>query len=180
MTLSNAMFEKVYRENYARVFGFIYSIAGDRNITEDITQETFIKAYKSFETFRQESKIIVWLNKIAYHLLIDQKRKPGNRILSIEDQSLTGSLADIKKNLLLEVEQKIMSECVQSKVLQMPENYRAPLFLDLQGYNNNEIADILDCSLDNAKIRLYRARKKMKEILGSECSFYYDERNVLC
>jgi RNA polymerase sigma-70 factor (ECF subfamily) len=179
MTLSNEMFEEVYRENYARVFGFIYSIAGDRNITEDIVQETFIKAYKSFEIFRHESKIIVWLNKIAYCLLIDHKRRVGNKTLSIEEESVKGSLADIKKNLHLEVEQNIMSECVQSKVLQMPENYRAPLFLDLQGYNNNEIADILDCSLDNAKIRLHRARKKMKEILGSECSFYYDERNVL-
>lgn len=72
-----------------------------------------------------------------------------------------------------------MSECVQSKVLQLPENYRAPLFLDLQGYSNQEIANILNCSLDNAKIKLHRARQKMKEILGSACNFYYDERNVL-
>ncbi|MHB1166949.1 MAG: RNA polymerase sigma factor [Carboxydocellales bacterium] len=44
---------------------------------------------------------------------------------------------------------------------------------------NQEIAEILNISLDNAKIRLHRARTKLKQILGDNCSFYYDERNVL-
>jgi RNA polymerase sigma-70 factor, ECF subfamily len=73
-----------------------------------------------------------------------------------------------------------MSKCVQKKINLMPENYRPPLFLDMQGYSNQEIASILNCTLENVKIRLHRARRKMKEILGNDCNFYYDERNVLC
>ena len=149
-------------------------------MAEDITQETFVKAYFKLDTFRQESKMYVWLYKIAYNIFIDFKRKKTNQNISGDNEQLVLNLKDTGKDMLKEVEQKIMSDCVQSKILLIPENYRAPLFLDMQGYNNREIAEILSCSLDNAKIRLHRAKNKMKEILGRECSFYYDERNVLC
>lgn len=173
-------FEDIYKENYIKVFTFIYNIANDRSLTEDIVQEAFIKAYYKIDTFRQEAKISVWLNKIAYNLLLDIKRKKSLKIVHSENEQFASNLRDTGKNLLKEVEQKIMSDCVQNKILLMPENYRAPLFLDMQDFNNKEIAEILSCSLDNAKIRLFRAKKKMKEILGNDCSFYYDDRNVLC
>ena len=172
--------ESIYTENYPKVFSFIYNISNDRTLTEDIVQEVYIKVYRSLDTFRGESKLSVWLNKIAFNLFLDHRRKKSSGLLSIDDEALAAKLSDLKNNLSKEIEQKIMSECVQSKVLQLPENYRAPLFLDLQGYSNQEIANILNCSLDNAKIKLHRARQKMKEILGSACNFYYDERNVLC
>lgn len=173
-------FETLYTDNYGKVYSFIYNISNDKALTEDIVQEVFIKAYRSIDSFRGESKISVWLNKIAYNLFLDLRRKKSSHTLSINDEMLAANLADMKNSLSKEIEQKIMSECVQSKILQLPENYRAPLFLDLHGYSNNEISTILDCSLDNAKIRLHRARKKMKEILDNDCKFYYDERNVLC
>lgn len=176
----NFEFENIYKDNYIKVFSFIYNITTDRSLTEDIVQEAFIKAFDKISTFRQESKIYVWLNKIAYNLLLDFKKKKSNQIVSCVDEQLFSNLKDTSKNLLKEVEQKIMSDCVQSKILLMPENYRAPLFLDMQNYNNNEIAEILGCSLENAKIRLHRAKNKMKVILGNDCSFYFDERNVLC
>ena len=180
MKASNDFFDKIYKENFARVFNFIYSITNDRSLTEDITQEAFSKAYKNMESLRNESKISVWLNKIAYNLFLDFKRKKSPQLLTIDDESLTTKFADTKKNLSKIVEQNIMSECVQSKIRLLPENYCAPLLLDIHGFNNREIANVLGCSLENAKIRLHRARKRMKEILGKDCSFYYDERNVLC
>lgn len=180
MKISNVTFDQIYRDNYTKVFFFIYNIASDWSLAEDITQDAFVKAYNNIDSLRDDSKISVWLNKIAYNLYLDFKRKKSSRCLSINDEILTTKLIDLKKNLFREIEQNIMSECVHSKILLIPENYRAPLFLDMHGYNNQEIANILCCSLENAKIRLHRARKKMKEILGKDCSFYYDERNVLC
>lgn len=179
MNESTNGFEQIYKENYSKVFVFIYNLTIDWTLTEDITQEAFLKAYKNIDSFRQESKISVWLNKIAYNLLVDIKRKKLPKLQSIDDEALSAKLTDLQKNLPKDVEKKLMSECVQSKIMLMPDNYRAPLFLDIHGYNNKEIADILDCSLDNAKIRLHRSRKQMKKILGDDCNFYYDERNVL-
>lgn len=176
----NEMFENIYLENYPRVFSFVYNITTDWSLTEDITQETFLKAYKNMDSFRGESQITVWLNKIAYNILLDTKKKKSLNLLPVDDGLLTVKLTDLKKNLAQEIEQKLMSECIRSKILVIPENYRAPLFLDVLGYDNQEIANVLGCTLENAKIRLHRARKKMKEILGQDCSLYYDERNVLC
>ncbi len=179
MLNSNEDFEQVYQKNYPKVFAFIYNLTTDWSLTEDVTQEAMLKAYKHLQTFRQQASIAVWLNKIAYNCLIDSKRKKSPPQLSIDELAIATKIADLKKNLPKAVEQKLMSECVQSKILLLPDNYRAPLFLDIQGFNNREIADILNCSLDNAKIRLHRARTKLKQILGDNCSFYYDERNVL-
>lgn len=176
----NKNFDQFYTDNYTIVYSFIYNITYNKSFTEDIVQETFLKAYNNLESFRYESKVSIWLNKIAYHLLIDHKRKKSSSLLSIDDEILKNKLTDMKNNLSKDIEQKIMSECVQSKISLMPENYRASMFLDMQGYNNQEIATTLNCTLDNTKIRLHRAKKKLKEILGNDCSFYYDERNVLC
>lgn len=180
MDPTNENFDSIFKNYSAKVFAFVYSISNDWSLTEDITQETFIKAYKNIDSFRGESKLSVWLNKIAYNLFLDHSKKKTLQMSTLDDEFLTTKFTDMNSSLSREVEQKIMSECIRSKILLIPENYRAPLFLDLQGYSNQEIANILDCSLGNVKIRLYRARNKMKEILGDDCSFYYDERNVLC
>lgn len=57
-----------------------------------------------------------------------------------------------------------MSKCVQDKIILLPENYRIPYILDIQGYSNSEIASILNCTLENTKIRLHRARRKIKKL----------------
>ncbi|MHB8158125.1 MAG: RNA polymerase sigma factor [Desulfocucumaceae bacterium] len=176
----NESLDKIYKVNYGKIYAFIFNISANRSLAEDITQETFIKAYRNIDSLREEAKISVWLNKIAYNLFLDYKRNRNSKLLSIDDDLLMSKLTDFKKSITRETEQKIMSECIQSKILLIPENHRIPLLLDIQGYSNSEKAAILECSLENAKIRLHRARKKMKQILGKDCTFYYDERNVLC
>lgn len=173
-------FEAIYKDNSLKVFSFIFSITKDKPLAEDLTQETFIRAYKNLSTFRQETKLNVWLNKIAYNIFVDFKRKKSSSEQIIEERVIVEKLVDLRKDLSKEVEQRIMSECVEDKLFQLPENYRIPLFLDSHDYSNEEIAKILNCTLANAKVRLHRARKKMKDILNQECKFYSDERNVLC
>lgn len=173
-------FEQLYRNNYTTVYSFIYNITSDKALTEDLTQEAFCRAYNHLGSFRHESKPSVWLNKIAYNLFIDYKRKKSPYLISIDNEILKSTLMDLNSNLPKDIEQKIMSECVQIKIGLLPESYRPPLFLDMQGYSNQEIASILNCTLENVKIRLHRARNKMKRILDNDCSFYYDERNVFC
>ncbi|MCL5057021.1 MAG: RNA polymerase sigma factor [Actinobacteria bacterium] len=173
-------FAEIYRENYQRVLLFIYSLSADRALAEDIAQEALIKAYRSLTSLREKSKIPFWLNKIAYNLSLDLKRKKSSQLISVDDELLAETLADLRKSITLEADQQIMSECVQNKLLLLPENYRITLLLDIQGYSNREKAELLGCTLENAKIRLHRARQKMKVILGRDCNLYYDERNVLC
>ena len=73
-----------------------------------------------------------------------------------------------------------MGECVQQYIAELSDPYRAVILLhDVEGMTNQEIADMLNISLDTAKIRLHRARKRLREILQDVCHFSIDERGVL-
>lgn len=170
---------RLYQENCTKVFAFVFSLCGNKAISEDITQDTFLKAYRNIDNFREECRLTVWLNKIAYHQLLDYKKKKANQEVTLELETVEQP-HQFSISLQQELEQKVMSECVQSKINMLPENYRAVVFLDMQGYSNTEIANILDCKLHNVKARLNRGRNKLREILGNACGFYYDERNVFC
>ncbi len=175
MSMQDPKFTELYQENYPKVFSFLLNATNDPVLTEDLVQETFIRALNKLDTFRHEASIIVWLNRISYNLFLDHVRKKNPILIDDFEGQVIAEDSSAE-----EVEQKLMSECIRSKIQLLRENYRTPLYLDINGYSNQEIAEILNCSLDNAKIRLHRAKKKIKEILDDDCNMYYDERNVLC
>lgn len=73
-----------------------------------------------------------------------------------------------------------MSDCVQQFVLTLPESLRTPLILhDMEGLTNAEIAQVLGCSLEAAKMRLHRGRAKLRKMMDENCDLFHDERNVL-
>jgi RNA polymerase sigma-70 factor (ECF subfamily) len=73
-----------------------------------------------------------------------------------------------------------MNDCIRNFVEKLPENYKTVLVLsELEGLQNQEIAEILGLTLDTVKIRLHRARGKLKKELETHCNFYRDERNEL-
>jgi RNA polymerase sigma-70 factor (ECF subfamily) len=78
------------------------------------------------------------------------------------------------------MEQGEMSQCVQDKLTLLPEAQRSVIiFADVMDFSHQEIADILGLTVENVKVRLHRARKKLKAILEEGCTFEVDERNVL-
>jgi RNA polymerase sigma-70 factor, ECF subfamily len=73
-----------------------------------------------------------------------------------------------------------MSECVREFIDKLPPDYKTVILLsELEGFKNIEIADVLQISLNTVKIRLHRARAKLKEILNDGCDFYHNEQNAL-
>ena len=73
-----------------------------------------------------------------------------------------------------------MTDCVQQFVLSLPETLRTPLILhDMQGLTNAEIAQVLSCSIEAAKMRLHRARGELRKMMEQRCDLFHDERNVL-
>ena len=108
--------------------------------------------------------------------LIFQKgrRSDIEKIESLEDVFVQEEL--VQKDL----EQREMGQCVQNQIDLLPQSLRAVLFLfDLMELNHQEIADTLGITIENVKVRLHRARKKLKTILKEKCTFEKDERNVL-
>ncbi len=79
-----------------------------------------------------------------------------------------------------EVVKSEMNECIHGKIDRLPENYRTVVILsELQGLKDKEIAEILQCSVENVRIRLHRARKRLRQILESDCTFDRDEESNL-
>ena len=73
-----------------------------------------------------------------------------------------------------------MGACVQDKIRLLPESYQTVLVLfDMMEFSHQEIAEIMEISVENVKVRLHRARKKLKAVLEKECRFEIDERSVL-
>lgn len=159
--------------------GFVTMTVKNQWAADDITQETFIKAYKKIDSLKDIAKIKSWLIRIAHNLCVDYFRTASNDKLDSWD-----SIEEVFSSNILpmgkQLEREEMSQCVQKKMLLLPQSYRTILFLfDIAGLTHLEIAEILELKLSNVKVRLHRARAKMKEILNEHCNFENDERTVL-
>ena len=127
---------------------------------------------------RDPEKISSWIFRIAYHLCQDHFRtlKKSSTQEEIHDGLVNLEETPIQKKL----EQEEMSRCVQDKLNLLPETQRSIIiFADIMEFSHQEIADILGLTVENVKVRLHRARKKLKAILEKECTFEVDERSVL-
>ena len=171
-------FWNIYDDYYERVKKFIFALVKDEWVADDLIQETFIKVQKNVHQLRDESKLSSWIFKIAYNLCQDHFRKKSPS--SQREQVLSEKKGILSEPLFQrQLEQHQMSACVQDKIRLLPESYQTVLVLfDLMEFNHQEIAEILDISIENVKVRLHRARRKLKTILEEECRFEVDERSV--
>lgn len=190
MDNSELEFQKIYNAFQPRILRYLIRLVG-ANEAEDVTQEIFVKVNQALETFRGESKLSTWLYRIATHAALDRLRSPSfQRIAqkhlsgdSIEKGEVELGDKDVRTGETTpSVEQqfvrKEMNKCIRDFIEELPENYRTVVVLsELEGLGNTEIAEILGITLDTVKIRLHRARAKLKKELETHCDFYRDERN---
>jgi len=172
-------FWDIYYNHYERVKKFIFALVKDEWVADDLIQETFIKVQKNLNQLKDEAKLSSWIFRIAYNLCQDHFRKMSRS--SKKEHASTEERQFLTEPLFQkEFEQHQMGACVQNKIRLLPESYQTVLVLfDIMEFSHQEIAEILEISVENVKVRLHRARKKLKTILEEECSFEVDERNVL-
>ena len=183
----NIDFNEVYTEFYPKIIRYISRIL-DPNDAEDITQDVFNKVNRSLGGFQGKSKISTWIYRIAANTAIDRLRSAAHKYetgrnitentTDSEAQSIWGYHDPPASDQV--VIRKEMNECVQEYIDNLHPDYKNIIILsELDDLTNKEIADILGISLENAKIRLHRARSKLKTTLNDACVFYHNERNVL-
>ena len=171
-------FLEIYDQFYQRVRKYILASVKDESVADDLIQETFIRTQENLGSLRDPSKISSWIFRIAYHLCQDHFRflKKSSSQEEIHDGLVTLQESPVQK----ELEQGEMSRCVQDKLSLLPETQRSVIiFADIMDFSHQEIADILGLTVENVKVRLHRARKKLKGILEEGCTFEVDERSVL-
>ncbi|MDH3390635.1 MAG: RNA polymerase sigma factor, partial [Desulfobulbaceae bacterium] len=146
------------------------------------------KVSNSLSGFKGESKISTWIFRIATNAALDRlksssfKRTSSGPLAPVPLQTVEN--LDLVFNKPTSPDQKIireeMSECVREFVDRLPTDYRTVLILnELEGFTNKEIAEILQISIDDAKIKLHRARTRLTKELQSGCDFYHDDRSEL-
>ncbi|MCS6860207.1 MAG: sigma-70 family RNA polymerase sigma factor [Abditibacteriales bacterium] len=170
----NGEFERVMRLYKDRVFRYVLRLTGDREEAEDITQETFVRAYRAREKFRGECSYPTWLFQIAVNLCIDRARHlRANEIVSL-DSSLDGEEGggweppDGSQDPLRELERAELRERVQQSLGTLPERLRKVITLYfMQDMSYEEIASILDCSVGTVKSRMFTAKARLARKLRS-------------
>ncbi len=180
-------FNEVYEEFHPKILYYLSRLTNPHE-AEDIAQEVFEKVNRSLRNFKGESKLSTWLYRIATNTAIDRMRTPSFK-RSFENTSLENAIGVEDRNVWLGQKKtltdqtfirKEMSECVREFIDKLPSDYKTVILLsELEGFKNAEIADVLQISLDTVKIRLHRARAKLKTVLNDGCDFYHNEQNVL-
>ena len=172
-------FFDIYDQYYQRVRNFILALVRDEWAADDLTQETFIRVQSNIGTLKDSSKLASWIFRIAHNLCLDHfrslKKTSSNECGLDETRDLFKEAIAQKK-----MEQGEMSACVQDVVRLLPESFRSVITLfDMAELSHREIAEILDTTVENVKVRLHRARKQLRVLLERKCTFETDERNVL-
>jgi RNA polymerase sigma-70 factor (ECF subfamily) len=172
----------LFKRGYQRIFRYIMNMIRDTTEAEDLTQETFLRAYQRRDSLRDEGAQTAWLYRIATHVCLDRLRQYARRNPMESDADL--DQVDIAEpdtpSLQQTLEQEEMSECVQSYLNRLSDSYRTVILLhDMHELTASEIAQLLGESLATIKIRLHRARRKLSLALQASCDFSHDERDVL-
>jgi RNA polymerase sigma-70 factor (ECF subfamily) len=170
-----------FEEYYDRVYRYVLGLVRDSDEAEDLTQETFLRAYRQRDTLREAGALVGWLYRIATHVSLDRLRQRARRAPRESDTDLAEE--DLPNpdapSLQQSIEQEEMSACVQQYLADLSDSYRAVILLhDMHGLTGPEIAETLDIPLATVKIRLHRARRRLQAILQARCNFSYDERSV--
>ena len=163
----------------------ILALVRDTAEAEELTQDTYARALDRIDQLRDPQAALAWLYRIATNLSLDhlRQRRPSTVPLdSATAEGADGAAARERPTSLIEsaLERSEMSDCVQNYLETLPDDYRLAILLhDVNGLTNPEIARLLGCSLATAKIRLHRARRRLREVLDAACAFDIDERGVL-
>jgi RNA polymerase sigma-70 factor (ECF subfamily) len=163
---------------HQRIRGFILMTVRDPWVADDLTQDVFVRAMDRINGLREPQKLEAWLFKIAHNICRDYFRSSGRHPLQLleTDDACPNEAADTQKAL----ERHEMSACVQRQADKLPDKYRSVIWLfDQQGFTLQETADILGITLANTKVRIHRARRRLRSILQANCRFNRDERDVL-
>ncbi len=169
-------FRELIRRYQRPVFSLVYRMLRDKELAEDLSQETFIKVLNHIDSYRPEHKFSSWIFKIANNAAIDHLRRTELDTLSLEGapdavtqerQAATAlQIGDRAESPLEEVEARELGSHIEAAVARLRPEYRACIILrHVEGRPYEEIAKILDLPLGTVKTYIHRARGELRQIL---------------
>jgi RNA polymerase sigma-70 factor (ECF subfamily) len=162
-------FEGLYVLHKRRVYSLCLRMTGNTAEAEDLTQEAFLQLYRKIASFRGESAFSTWLHRLAVNVVLMRLRKKGLPQVSLEEtlepQQEGGPRKDIGTRDAV-LAGSIDRINLERAIERLPPGYRMVFVLhDIEGYEHNEIAEMLGCSIGNSKSQLHKARMKLRDLL---------------
>jgi RNA polymerase sigma-70 factor, ECF subfamily len=161
-------FEALYNLHKRRVYSLCLRMTANTAAAEDLTQEAFLQLFRKIGTFRGESAFSTWLHRMSVNVVLMQLRKkslpvvPIDETLETEEEAPKKELGGLDLNLAGSIDRLQLQRVIEA----LPPGYRTIFVLhDVEGYEHNEIADMVGCSIGNSKSQLHKARMKLRELL---------------
>jgi|HubBroStandDraft_5_1064220.scaffolds.fasta_scaffold20069_3 RNA polymerase sigma-70 factor (ECF subfamily) len=162
-------FAQLYSLHKRRIYSLCLRMVGNIAEAEDLTQEAFLQLHRKISTFRGDSAFSTWLHRLAINVVLMQLRKKGLSLISL-DEAMEPAPEDGPGRSFgapdLTLTGAIDRLALERAVGSLPAGYRLIFILhDVEGFEHNEIATMLDCSIGNSKSQLHKARLKLREAL---------------
>ena len=162
-------FASLFHAHKARIYSICLRMTNNTAEAEDLTQDAFMQVFRKLSTFRGDSALSTWLYRIAVNTVLMRFRKKALRQISL-DQPYDHDARVVRREYGSKDDR--LSGCVDRIALtrairELPHGYRTIFLLhEVEGYEHQEIAELLDCSVGNSKSQLHKAKLRIRELLG--------------
>ena len=165
-------FAQLYALHKRRIYSLCLRMVGNVTEAEDLTQEAFLQLHRKIATFRGDSAFSTWLHRLAINVVLMQLRKKGLSLISLDeamepnpDEGPSRSFGAPDLTLAGTIDRLVLERAIAD----LPAGYRLIFILhDVEGFEHNEIASMLDCSIGNSKSQLHKARLKLRDALRAQ------------
>ncbi|MBV8049708.1 MAG: sigma-70 family RNA polymerase sigma factor [Acidobacteriaceae bacterium] len=162
-------FASLFHAHKARIYSICLRMTNNTAEAEDLTQDAFMQVFRKLATFRGDSALSTWLYRIAVNTVLMHFRKKALRQVSL-DEPYSQDARTVRREYGTKDDR--LSGCVDRIALtrairELPDGYRTIFLLhEVEGYEHQEIAELLDCSVGNSKSQLHKAKLRIRELLG--------------
>ena len=164
-----AEFAALFEEFNAPIYNYVLRMVADHDRAADITQDTFIKAYRKLDTLTEATSTRSWLYRIATNTAIDDMRRRRNVTTMSDDQPTFANRADQRPGPEAQVMAATLDERVQRALMTLRPNHRQCLLLsDLEDMSAQQIGEVMNLSYGAVRTLLCRARGEMRRALAAE------------
>jgi RNA polymerase sigma-70 factor (ECF subfamily) len=162
-------FAQIYALNKRRIYSLCLRMVGNVAAAEDLTQEAFLQLHRKISTFRGDSAFSTWLHRMAINVVLMHLRKRSLPLISLDEameptqeERVGRSFGAPDLNLAGAIDRLALQRAIDD----LPEGYRLIFVLhDIEGFEHNQIADMLECSIGNSKSQLHKARLRLRDAL---------------
>ena len=162
-------FASLFHAHKARIYSVCLRMTNNTAEAEDLTQDAFLQVFRKLATFRGDSALSTWLYRIAVNTVLMHFRKKALRQISLDEpynqdaKAVRREYGSRDDRLVGSVDRIALARAIQ----ELPDGYRTIFLLhEVEGYEHQEIAELLECSVGNSKSQLHKAKLRIRELLS--------------